>query len=111
MSVELAVREWIAVGPAAAIPRRRARVVRIGATRVALFRTGDDRYFAIEDRCPHRGGPLSEGIVHGCRVACPLHDWVIELETGRAVPPDEGTVAVYPVRVEDGTLLIGVPRE
>ncbi len=103
----LAIR-WVAVGRLEALPPRRGRAVRVGDRRIALFRTGDDRLFAVEDRCPHRGGPLSEGIVHGHCVTCPLHDWVIDLAEGRAVPPDEGRVRTYPVRVVDGRIEIGL---
>ena len=60
----------------------------------------------MRDRCPHRGGPLSQGIVHGCRVTCPLHNMVIELENGAAVAPDEGVVARFPIKVEDGRIFL-----
>lgn len=99
----------IDAGPLDAIPRRGARVLRVGARCIALFRTGDDAVFALEDRCPHRGGPLSQGIVHGRRVTCPLHDWVIELETGRAAAPDEGEVGTYAVTVRDGRVFLEAP--
>lgn len=97
---------WIDAGPLDAIPRRGARVLRAGRRCIAVFRTGDDDVFGLEDRCPHRGGPLSQGIVHGRRVTCPLHDWVIELATGRAVEPDDGAVDTYAVRVADGRILV-----
>jgi nitrite reductase (NADH) small subunit len=83
--------DWIRVCALADIPRQGARVVsRAGSPAIALFRTADDRVFALVDRCPHKGGPLSQGIVHGHRVACPLHNWSIELATGEAVAPDAG---------------------
>ena len=63
-----------------------------------MFRTADDRVFAIEDHCPHKGGPLSQGIVHGASVTCPLHNWVISLETGKALGADEGCVRTIPSR-------------
>ena len=69
---------------------------------VALIRAADDCVFAVRDRCPHKGGPLSQGIVHGDRVACPLHNWNIDLGTGTAIEPDAGCVARYPVRLADG---------
>ena len=87
------------------IPRLGARVVERASAcggNVAVFRTADDRVFALADRCPHKGGPLSQGIVHGDRVACPLHNWNIDLGTGTAVEPDEGCVERYPVRLADG---------
>jgi len=75
---------------------------------VAIFRTGDDRVFALADRCPHKGGPLSEGIVHGDRVTCPLHNWSIALGSGAAIAPDEGCAARYEVRVEDGRVYLAL---
>lgn len=97
---------WIAIGQIIEIPRRGARCVETPRGRVAVFRTGDDRVFAIDDRCPHRGGPLSQGIVHGTSVTCPLHNWVISLETGRAEGADEGCVHTIPLKVEGGTVYI-----
>jgi nitrite reductase (NADH) small subunit len=98
---------WVEIGDLADIPQRGARRVRgVGALPVAVFRTADDRVFALVDRCPHKAGPLSEGIVQGCAVACPLHGWVIDLQTGAAEAPDEGRVPTVPVRVEGGRILI-----
>ncbi len=96
--------DWIEIGTLDDIPRLGARVVQTQGGDIAVFRTEDDRVFAIDDKCPHKGGPLSQGIVHGAKVACPLHNWSINLEDGVAVAPDEGRVKTYPVRVEDGTL-------
>ncbi len=79
---ELVVVSWVDVGPLTALPERGARCVRIGAMTIAVFRTSTGEVFALRDQCPHRGGPLSQGIVHGTRVTCPLHDWVIDLATG-----------------------------
>ena len=76
--------------------------------RVAVFRTDEDQVFALENRCAHRGGPLSEGIVHGGAVTCPLHNWVYDLATGKAMGADEGEVRTYPVRVIDGRVLIAL---
>ena len=92
----------IDVGALDYIPRQGARVVKTAAGCVALFRTADDQLFALEDRCPHKGGPLSEGIVHGGQVTCPLHNWVFDLNTGLAQGADAGAVRTYAVRVEDG---------
>ena len=92
----------IDVGALDDIPRQGARVVKTAAGCVALFRTADDQLFALEDRCPHKGGPLSEGIVHGGQVTCPLHNWVFDLNTGLAQGADAGAVRTYAVRVEDG---------
>ncbi|MBL8521814.1 MAG: nitrite reductase small subunit NirD [Betaproteobacteria bacterium] len=69
---------------------------------IAIFRNAEDRVFALHDRCPHRGGPLSQGIVFGESVACPLHNWCITLNDGCAVAPDTGTVERFPVRVVAG---------
>ena len=84
------------------IPKLGARVVRHGSLDIAVFRTADDEVFALEDRCPHKGGPLSQGIVHGKKVACPLHNWNIELDSGCAVAPDQGCAREFPVKVEAG---------
>ena len=97
---------WIAVGSITDIPRRGARCIDTPDGKVAVFRTADDRVFAIDDHCPHRGGPLSQGIVHGTSVTCPLHNWVISLESGKAQGADEGRVRTIAVKVEDGTLYI-----
>jgi nitrite reductase (NADH) small subunit len=99
---------WVDVGPLDAVPRSGARLVKTDAGCIAVFRSADDRVFALDDRCPHKDGPLSQGIVHGNSVTCPLHNWVISLETGAAEAPDEGSVRTYPVRVEDGRLLLDV---
>lgn len=76
--------------------------------KVAVFRTAQDEVFAIDDRCPHRGDPLSDGIVHGKAVTCPLHNWVISLETGSAQGADEGQVRTYPVSNDNGVLSISL---
>lgn len=99
--------QWIAIGQISDIPLRGSRCVETPAGRVAIFRTGDGRLFAIDDRCPHKGGPLSQGIVHGASVTCPLHNWVISLETGKAEGADEGCVRTIPVKTENGVVFIG----
>jgi nitrite reductase (NADH) small subunit len=93
------------------IPRLGARVVRTDAGDVAVFRTADDQVFALRDRCPHKGGPLSQGIVYDRRVACPLHNWVISLETGEATGADTGCTRVYAVRIEAGMVFLGPPAK
>ena len=98
--------DWIDVGALVDIPPRGARVVKTGEGCVAVFRTAADEVFALDNSCPHKQGPLSEGIVHGAAVTCPLHNWVISLETGMAQGSDEGQVATYEARVEDGRILI-----
>jgi nitrite reductase (NADH) small subunit len=97
---------WTHIGSISDIPRRGARCVDTPMGRIAVFRTADDRIFAMEDRCPHKGGPLSQGIVHGASVTCPLHNWVISLETGKALGADEGAVRMIPIMVEGEQLLI-----
>ncbi|KQT85307.1 nitrite reductase small subunit NirD [Aurantimonas sp. Leaf443] len=91
---------WIAIGRITDIPRRGARCVVTPLGRLAVFRTADDQVFATEDRCPHKGGPLSQGIVHDGSVTCPLHNQVIDLSSGQVRGPDTGRVATYPVRVD-----------
>jgi nitrite reductase (NADH) small subunit len=98
--------KWIDIGAIEDIPVRGARVLKTPAGCVALFRTIGDEIFALDDRCPHKGGPLSEGIVHGKSVTCPLHNWVFNFETGLAQGADKGKVATYRTRVEDGRILI-----
>jgi nitrite reductase (NADH) small subunit len=88
------------------IPRQGARVVKTDAGCVAVFRTADDQVFALEDRCPHKGGPLSEGIVHGTSVTCPLHAWVFDLATGVAQGADEGSVRAFEARTEGGRVFL-----
>ena len=97
---------WIDVGALADIPQRGARLIRTRAGCVALFRTAEDQIFALDDTCPHKAGPLSEGIVHGRSVTCPLHNWVISLETGMVASPDEGQVRTHRVQVEGDRILI-----
>jgi nitrite reductase (NADH) small subunit len=100
---------WIKIGSLHDIPRRGARCVATPRGRIAVFRTGDNQAFAIVDRCPHQGGPLSQGIVHGTSVTCPLHNWVISLETGKALGADEGAVRTIPVKIIDaGELFISI---
>ena len=103
---------WLDIGALDDIPRQGARVVKSADGDIAVFRTLDDELFALRDRCPHKGGPLSQGIVHGNKVACPLHDWKIRLDTGLAVAPDEGCAARFPVRIDNGKVLLSlVPDE
>ncbi|MEO0670979.1 MAG: nitrite reductase small subunit NirD [Pseudomonadota bacterium] len=99
-------RAWIAIGQLDDIPREGARVVKTPVGCVAVFRTADDEVFALEDKCPHKAGPLSQGIVHGNAVTCPLHNWVISLNTGEAMGADEGKVATYPLKLDGGTIML-----
>ena len=99
---------WVDVGHLDDIPRLGSRVVATSAIDIAIFRTRDDRVFALHDRCPHKAGKLSQGIVHGEQVTCPLHNWVIGLPDGRAKDPDEGCARTVPVRLENGRILLAV---
>ena len=99
--------EWLDLGPVTQIPLRGARTVPVdGGEEIAVFRTGDDRIYALENRCPHKKGPLSQGIVHGDRVTCPLHNWVISLATGEALGSDSGCTPTIPVRLVSGRVLV-----
>ena len=99
--------QWKPICAIVDIPVLGARVVnRTGATDVAIFRNSEDKVFALLDKCPHKGGPLSQGIVFGERVACPLHNWNIELPTGCAVSPDEGCTQKFSVKIEDGKVYL-----
>ncbi|GAB2175968.1 nitrite reductase small subunit NirD [Dongia sp. agr-C8] len=102
--------DWMDVGTLDDVPVLGARVVRTADGDVAVFRTADDQVFALYDRCPHKGGPLSEGIVHGRSVSCPLHNWVISLESGAVEGPDQGCAARLSVTLDGGRILLGLPR-
>ena len=102
------MQNWIEIGRVDDIPRRGARTLNSAQGPLAVFRTDDDEVFALVNRCPHRGGPLSEGIVAGKMVACPLHNWIIDLESGAAQAPDEGCTPRLPVRVVDGVVWLQV---
>lgn len=91
---------WMKVCGLDEIPRLGARVVQHDGIDIAVFRNAEDEVFALEDRCPHKGGPLSQGIVHGRKVTCPLHGWNIELDSGCAVAPDEGCAREFPIKIE-----------
>jgi nitrite reductase (NADH) small subunit len=78
---------------------------------IALFRSVDDQVFALNNRCPHKGGPLAQGIVHGTRVTCPLHSWVIDLASGEAVAPDVGCAHKHAIKVEIGSVFLKIRIE
>ena len=99
---------WIKIGSLNDIPVLGSRVVKTAAGNIAVFRTGDDEVFALDDRCPHKGGPLSQGIVHNKRVTCPLHNFVIDLKSGVAIAPDEGCTRAHPAKVEYDTVWLYV---
>ncbi|MDP3659609.1 nitrite reductase small subunit NirD [Phenylobacterium sp.] len=99
---------WTDVGAITDIPRRGARRVPTPGGDIAVFRSGDNEVFALRDRCPHKGGPLSQGIVHGRSVTCPLHGLAIDLASGEALGADrgQGCAPVIPLRIEEGRILI-----
>jgi nitrite reductase (NADH) small subunit len=102
--------KWIRITPAESIPRREGRAVRLGSLSVAIFNTGET-FLAVENRCPHQGGPLADGIVGGSTVTCPLHNWRVCLESGAVTKPCEsGAAAVrtFPVKVESGIVLLAL---
>ena len=88
------------------LPLGARRVARAQGLAVAVFRTADDRVFALLDRCPHKGGPLSQGIVFGDAVACPLHNWAIKLSDGNARSPDEGCTPAFACKVDAGQVFL-----
>ena len=99
--------EWKTICAVADIPVLGSRrVQRARGPQVALFRTSEDQVYALLDRCPHKGGPLSAGLVFGRAVACPLHNWTIALDSGLAQTPDEGCTPTFSVRVEEGQVLL-----
>lgn len=99
--------DWLDIGWIDEIPLRGARTVTLpGDEEIAVFRTGDNRVFALVNRCPHKRGRLSQGIVHGHAVTCPLHNWSIALASGEAQGPDRGCTPVIPVKVSANRVLI-----
>lgn len=102
------VETWVKIGQLDDIPQRGSRCVKNGEMTIAIFRTDDDRIFALEDKCPHSNGPLSQGIIHDNCVTCPLHNWVISLETGTAQGADEGQTTSFPIRLNGQDILLGL---
>ena len=104
---------WVRIASRDSVPLREGRAVRVADHEIALFNLGD-RFLAVDNACPHRGGPLADGIVSGAAVVCPLHAWKIDLETGGVERPagaDAPCLSTYPVRVDDGMIVLGVPVE
>lgn len=98
---------WTPICPIEDIPALGARrVARAKGLDVAIFRADGDQIFALLDRCPHKGGPLSQGLVFGTQVACPLHNWTIRLSDGQAVAPDEGCTPPFKVKLEGGWVML-----
>jgi len=111
---------WVRITPIENVPPREGRAVLIGSREIALFNLGPsaelgarDQFLATDNQCPHKGGPLCDGIVTGSAVVCPLHAWKVNLDTGQVERPAHGKdhcVTTYPTRVEDGVVLIGLPE-
>lgn len=97
---------WTEVAKLEDIPPLGARVLKTDTMEIALFRTAKDEVFAIRDQCPHKQGPLSQGIVHGTSVTCPLHNWKIDLASGRALEPDDGCTNTFAVKLEGGRVYL-----
>ncbi len=102
--------KWVRITHCDNIPLREGRSVKVGSREIAIFNLGD-RFLAVDNRCPHKGGPLSEGIVSGTTVVCPLHAWKVDLECGAVKKPADvqGCVKTFRTRVEAGTVLLEVP--
>lgn len=100
---------WTDVGAVSDVPMRGSRRVPSPEGMIAIFRTGENEVYALKDRCPHKGGPLSQGIVHGRAVACPLHNWSIDLATGEPMGADrgKGCTPTVPLKVVEGRILLG----
>ncbi len=101
--------DWIEITQLDEIPVLGSRVVKTKSMDIAIFRTSDDRIFAVKDACPHKQGPLSQGIVHGTSVTCPLHNWKIDLASGEALGADAGCTNVYETRVENNMVYLRMP--
>lgn len=100
--------DWTRVCTLEEIPVLGSRVVRAGDRDISVFRNAEDEVFALLDKCPHKGGPLSQGIVHGRSVTCPLHNWKIDLASGESLAPDVGCTRAYPVKLDQGDVLLSV---
>lgn len=99
---------WVRICFLEEIPRLGARVVKTARGDIAVFRNGLDEVFALRDKCPHKGGPLSQGIVFDRRVTCPLHGWAVRLDSGEAVEPDSGCTPRYRARVDKGEVYLNL---
>ena len=103
---------WIRIAHCHDIPLREGRVVKAGNREIAIFNLVD-RFLAVENRCPHKGGPLADGIVSGATVVCPLHAWKLSLETGKGLtgPGESSCVETFRTRVEHGVVSVEISRE
>lgn len=108
MSNSSTLQDWQKVTTVQEIPVLGSRVIQAPAGQIAIFRNTEDEVFAVLDKCPHKGGPLSQGIVHGKSVTCPLHSWNIDLSTGCAAAPDEGCAKSFTVKIESGVVWLSL---
>jgi nitrite reductase (NADH) small subunit len=99
---------WTQVAKLEEIPALGARTIETDSMTIAVFRNSSDQVFALKDEYPHKKEPLSQGIVHGTTVTCPLHNWKISLESGEANAPDEGCTNTFETKVEDGMVYIKI---
>lgn len=97
---------WLKISALEEIPVLGSRVVETDDFRIAIFRGSNDQIYAIKDACPHKQGPLSQGIMHGNSVTCPLHNWKIDLSSGEAMGPDEGCTNVYKTKLDAGIIYL-----
>lgn len=97
---------WTEVVALDDIPALGSRVIKTDSINIALFKNSNNEVFAIKDECPHKQGPLSQGIVHGSSVTCPLHNWKIDLASGEAMGADEGCVNTFNTKIENGMVFI-----
>ncbi len=102
--------EWFPLGKLSEVPLGGGRYVETPAGEIAVLCNEDGELFAVRNRCPHRGGPLSEGFVSGKTVFCPLHNWQIDLESGEALAPDQGCVKIFPLKTEGEEIWLGLPE-
>ena len=99
--------DWLDIGPVDQLPALGARTLPVqGGDEIAIFRTANGSVYALVNKCPHKQGPLSQGIVHDTTVTCPLHSWKIQLGSGAAVAPDVGCTRSFEVKVERGQVLL-----
>ena len=105
-SLENLASGWKLICAVEDIPVLGSRVVKSAKGDIAIFRNAQNEVFALHDKCPHKQGPLSQGIVHGRQVTCPLHSWKIELDSGNALAPDVGCTKSFEVKVEGGRVLL-----
>lgn len=104
---------WVWIAKVADVPAREGRSVTVGGRELAVFNLGGGRFAVTDGRCPHKGGPLADGIVSGDTVVCPLHAWKIRVTTGDVCRPADavGCVETYPVRIDNDVIVVGLPSD